>query len=166
MTLQDNLRISALVDIEEPFRGGEGAPVSHAPRRCSAVAFGVMDNITKVVDVIMVGTAGPLQGKVPHDLLRSQAQGRAGDWGAPGLQLEITSSGLSGGQSGGHRLRARRGPIRHGQPPLQRVRLARGEGEAAGSVYCFADTWTVWLEGHVSAEIALALRWFTDSSFI
>ena len=112
MTLQDNLRISALLDIDVPFEGG--VPVSRAQRRCSAVAFGVMDNIPKVVDVIMLGTAGPSQGKVPHDLLRSQAQGRAGDWGAPGLQLEITS--------GGHRLRARRGPIRHGQPPLHRVR--------------------------------------------
>jgi hypothetical protein len=50
--------------------------------QCSRVG-----SITKGVGVILIGTAGSLQGKVPHDLLRSQAQGRSSGLGCRRAQV-------------------------------------------------------------------------------
>ena len=41
-----------------------------------------VDNITKAQGYHTLGAAGPLRATVPHDRLRSQAQGRASDWGS------------------------------------------------------------------------------------
>jgi hypothetical protein len=123
-----------------------------ATTQCSRVR-----NITKGVGVIFIGTAGPLQGKVPHDLLRKPSTGALQRLGCRRAQV--------GDNHRGHRLVDGRGPIRATEAvPLRSVsrdEKMRKQHELILLAYCVA--WR-----HVSAEIAIALRWFTftDSSFI
>jgi len=48
----------------------------HMKQSRRVIAIHIKGFLAEAMNVIQLGTAGPSQGKSPHDLLRSQAQGR------------------------------------------------------------------------------------------